>query len=156
MPRVQLAINVSNIDTAVEFYSKLFQTEPAKRRPGYANFAIVEPALKLVLIENTAAAGSLNHLGIEVESTDDVIAATQRFQSEGLDTSIEDGVDCCYAVQDKVWIHGPDSESWETYTVLADADESVDSLRQPPRDQGSVACCGSTPVAVSAANAACC
>lgn len=121
MSRLQLALNVSDIDAAVEFYSRLFATEPAKRKPGYANFAIAEPPLKLVLIENPAASGRLNHLGVEVFSTDEVVAAQQRLAGEGLATEAESGT-CCYAVQDKVWVTGPDAEPWEIYTVLADSD----------------------------------
>ncbi len=122
MSRVQLALNVSDIDEAVEFYSKLFQAEPNKRRPGYANFAIESPPLKLVLIENPDAAGSLNHLGVEVFSTDEVAAASARFAVEGFETANEDGVNCCFAVQDKVWVEGPDERAWEIYTVLADTE----------------------------------
>ncbi len=96
MSRVQLTLNVTNIDTAVEFYSKLFATEPAKRRPGYANFAIVDPPLKLVLIKGHGGAGSLNHLGVEVTSTDEVAAATARLSDEGLATATEDEAACCY------------------------------------------------------------
>src|SRR5712692_9095019 len=121
MSRLQLALNVSDLDAAVDFYSRLFATEPAKRRPGYANFAIAEPPLKLVLFENPGAAGRLNHLGVEVESTDDVGSAQQRLTDEGLGTATEDGVTCCFAVQDKVWLNDPDGEPWEIYTVLADA-----------------------------------
>jgi catechol 2,3-dioxygenase-like lactoylglutathione lyase family enzyme len=120
MSRVQLALNVGNIDEAVDFYSKLFQAEPAKRRPGYANFAIAEPALKLVLFENRAAAGTLNHLGVEVETAAEVVDATRRLAAEGLATEVEDGVTCCHALQDKVWVNGADAR-WEVYTVLADA-----------------------------------
>ncbi|HZI37346.1 MAG TPA: ArsI/CadI family heavy metal resistance metalloenzyme [Acidimicrobiia bacterium] len=122
MSRVQLALNVSDIDAAVVFYSRLFGVAPAKRRPGYANFAIDEPALKLVLIENAAAPGTLNHLGVEVASADEVAAAQARLAGEGLATATEDNVSCCYAVQDKVWVSDPDSAPWEIYTVLADAD----------------------------------
>ena len=122
MSRVQLALNVSDIDDAVEFYSRLFQTEPAKRRPGYANFAVAEPPLKLVLIENPSAAGTMNHLGIEVFSTDEVMAAQARLAGEGLATATEASVSCCFAVQDKVWVDDPDGAPWEVYTVLADAD----------------------------------
>lgn len=122
MSRVQLALNVSDIDEAVEFYSKLFQAEPHKRRAGYANFAIESPPLKLVLIENPEAAGSLNHLGVEVFSADEVAAASARFSDEGFTTANEDGVNCCYAVQDKVWVDGPDKRAWEIYTVLADTE----------------------------------
>lgn len=123
MSRVQLVLNVNEIEGAVEFYSKLFGTEPAKRRPGYANFAIAEPPLKLVLIENEGHGGSLNHLGIEVESTGEVASATARLGSEGLATAEEEGVECCYAVQDKVWVNDPDGVPWEVYTVLADSPE---------------------------------
>lgn len=129
MSRVQLALNVSDVDEAVAFYSKLFGAEPAKRRPGYANFAIAEPPLKLVLIENPAAAGALNHLGVEVESTDEVGAAQARLADEGLITATEDNVTCCYAVQDKVWVDGPDQTPWEIYTVLADAEVMLGATR---------------------------
>jgi catechol 2,3-dioxygenase-like lactoylglutathione lyase family enzyme len=121
MSRVQLALNVDDIDTAVAFYSTLFGAEPAKRRPGYANFALESPALKLVLIENRGQGGTLNHLGVEVASTDDVVAATRRYAEAGLPTAVEDGTTCCYALQDKVWVTGPGGEPWEIYTVLADA-----------------------------------
>jgi catechol 2,3-dioxygenase-like lactoylglutathione lyase family enzyme len=122
MSRVQLALNVSDLDKAVAFYSRLFATEPAKRRSGYANFAVAEPPLKLVLFENAGAPTRLNHLGVEVGSTDDVGATQRRLDSEGLDTATEDGVTCCYAVQDKVWVDDPDGAPWEIYTVLADSD----------------------------------
>ncbi|HET9444591.1 MAG TPA: ArsI/CadI family heavy metal resistance metalloenzyme [Acidimicrobiales bacterium] len=121
MGRVQLALNVSDVDTAVAFYSTLFGAEPAKRRPGYANFALDEPALKLVLIENPGAAGTLNHLGVEMFSTDEVAAAGRRLSAAGLATAEESGT-CCYAVQEKVWVNDPDAAPWEIYTVLADAD----------------------------------
>lgn len=121
MSRVQLALNVNDIDAAIEFYSSLFGTRPAKVREGYANFAIAEPPLKLVLIENPGQGGTLNHLGVEVEDSDLVAAATARLAAEGLETMVEEQTTCCYAVQDKVWVHGPDAEPWEIYTVLADA-----------------------------------
>jgi catechol 2,3-dioxygenase-like lactoylglutathione lyase family enzyme len=121
MSRVQLALNVTNLEEAIGFYSKLFATEPAKVRPGYANFAIAEPPLKLVLIEGETG-GTLNHLGVEVMSTDEVAATGARLRGEGLETAAEDEVSCCYAVQDKVWVDGPDGEPWEVYTVLADAE----------------------------------
>jgi hypothetical protein len=120
MSRVQLALNVSDLDNAIAFYTKLFATEPAKVRPGYANFAIADPPLKLVLFEGAGEPGSLNHLGVEVETTNDVQAAQQRLRDD-LDTSTEEGVTCCFAVQDKVWVEGPDDRAWEIYTVLADA-----------------------------------
>jgi len=122
MSRVQLALNVSDVDAAVEFYSRLFGVGPAKRRPGYANFAIDEPALKLVLIENAEAPATLNHLGVEVGSSGDVVAAQVRLAGDGLETATEEGVSCCYAVQDKVWVSDPDGAPWEIYTVLADSD----------------------------------
>ena len=121
MSRVQLALNVSNLDEAIDFYSKLFGCEPAKVRDGYANFAVAEPPLKLVLIEKPDEAGTLNHLGAEVESTDLVQSAINRLQGQGMDTLVEENTTCCFAVQDKVWIDGPDSEKWEIYTVLSDA-----------------------------------
>jgi catechol 2,3-dioxygenase-like lactoylglutathione lyase family enzyme len=127
--RVQLALNVSDIDEAVAFYSKLFDTVPAKRRAGYANFAIDAPPLKLVLIEGHGEPGSLNHLGVEVPSSDDVGAAHSRLSATGLDTATEDAATCCYAVQDKVWVDAPDGEPWEIYTVLADAEMPAGSLR---------------------------
>ena len=130
MSRVQLALNVTDLDEAVTFYSKLFRTEPAKLRPGYANFAVAEPPLKLILVESGKPGGTLNHLGVEVETTDEVGATQQRLSSEGLDTATEDGVTCCYAVQDKVWVDDPDGAPWEIYTVLADSDvEHDDELR---------------------------
>jgi catechol 2,3-dioxygenase-like lactoylglutathione lyase family enzyme len=124
MSRLQLALNVSDIDEAVTFYSKFFATEPAKRRPGYANFAIADPPLKLVLFEGSGTPGSLNHLGVEVGSTDEVQATQRRLQETDLDTTTQDGVTCCFAVQDKVWVDGPDDRPWEVYTVLADAPSS--------------------------------
>ena len=126
MSRVQLALNVSDLDQAVAFYSKLFDAEPAKRRPGYANFAIADPPLKLVLIESQGVrgegvAGALNHLGVEVGGPDDVAAANGRLADQGLLTVGQSQTTCCFAVQDKVWVHDPDGAPWEVYTVLADA-----------------------------------
>jgi catechol 2,3-dioxygenase-like lactoylglutathione lyase family enzyme len=128
MSRVQLALNVSDLDAAIEFYSKLFAAEPAKRRPGYANFAISDPPLKLVLFEHADArgqgvAGALNHLGVEVTGPDEVVAATARLSGQGLDPEVESETTCCYAVQDKAWVDDPDGTPWEVYTVLADAEE---------------------------------
>ena len=144
MSRVQLALNVSNIDEAVAFYSKLFATEPAKRRPGYANFAVAEPPLKLVLIEGVGEPGSLNHLGVEVEDTDAVGAANARLTGEGLACATEDEVSCCYAVQDKVWVDAPDGEPWEIYTVLADAEMPPGQLRATEPGEDAL-CCASAP-----------
>lgn len=133
MSRVQLALNVSDVAESVAFYSKLFGAEPAKRRPGYANFALTEPPLKLVLIENRQAAGQLNHLGVEVASSTEVGDARCRLSNRGLDIATEEHVSCCYAVQDKVWVDDPDGAPWEIYTVLADAEVPVGtSLRSAP------------------------
>ena len=121
MSRIQLALNVSNLDESIAFYSQLFGVEPAKLRPGYANFAVAEPPLKLVLMENAPEAGTLNHLGVEVVSTAEVTAAENRLQGKGLETTTENQVDCCYAVQDKVWVTDPDNAPWEIYTVLDDS-----------------------------------
>ncbi len=143
MSRVQLALNVSDLDEAVAFYSKLFATQPAKRRPGYANFAIEEPALKLVLIEGHGEPGTLNHLGVEVASSADVASAHGRLAAEGLATATEDEVSCCYAVQDKVWVDAPDGEPWEIYTVLADVEMPAGELRTTsPAD---TMCCSAAP-----------
>ncbi|GAA3634490.1 ArsI/CadI family heavy metal resistance metalloenzyme [Streptomyces iranensis] len=124
MSRLQLALNVPDLDASVAFYSKLFGVEPAKRRPGYANFAITEPPLKLVLIEGEATQETrLDHLGVEVASTDQVTAATDRLKDAGLATFEENDTSCCYALQDKVWVHGPGKEPWEVYVVKGDADQ---------------------------------
>jgi catechol 2,3-dioxygenase-like lactoylglutathione lyase family enzyme len=134
--RLQLALNVSDLDAAIDFYTKYFKTAPAKVRPGYANFAIDAPPLKLVLMEG-GTPGTINHLGVEVFSTEDVSAATEYLSSAGLTTAVEDETTCCYAVQDKVWVDGPDGTSWETYVVLSDAEAE-------PQSAGD-ACCSTTP-----------
>src|SRR4051794_29697982 len=122
MSRVQLALRVADLEGSVAFYARLFGVEPAKRRPGYANFAIAEPPLKLVLIEGEEGeATRMDHLGVEVEDTGRVTATTERLREAGLATSEEKGTACCYAVQDKVWVHGPGAEAWEVYTVTADS-----------------------------------
>ena len=122
MSRVQLALRVADLEGSIAFYSKLFGTEPAKRRPGYANFAIASPPLKLVLIEGTPGDPTvMDHLGVEVQTSEEVTAATARLSGEGLATLEEADTACCYAVQDKVWVHGPGGEPWEVYTVKADA-----------------------------------
>jgi catechol 2,3-dioxygenase-like lactoylglutathione lyase family enzyme len=129
MSRVQLALNVSDLDAAIAFYGRLFATEPAKVRPGYANFAIADPPLKLVLIAGNGTPGSLNHLGVEVETPAEVATAQRRLADEGLLTVTEDEVACCYAVQDKVWVDAPDVPlgAWEFYTVLADDPDLSDA-----------------------------
>ena len=146
MSRVQLAINVSDLDRAVEFYARLFATPPAKLRPGYANFAIADPPLKLVLIEGRDGA-TLNHLGVEVASTAEVADATARLDAEGLATDVRSQETCCYAVQDKVWVSDPDGARWEVYTVLADA---------PEQDAAAAACCSDRASQLPVAASACC
>lgn len=134
MSRIQLALNVADLEASIDFYRAVFGAEPHKRRPGYANFAIADPPLKLVLIEvpadqrGTGAAGALNHLGVEVGSTADVGAATQRLSEAGLATQQEQGTVCCYARQDKVWVHDPAGTPWEVYTVTDDAPVTVPEL----------------------------
>lgn len=120
-PRVQLALNVDDLEASIAFYSALFGTEPAKQRAGYANFAISEPALKLVLMENPGRGGTLNHLGVELPDVNAVEAAQARLASSGLTEQRAESGTCCYAVQQKFWVSGPDSEPWEHYTVLADS-----------------------------------
>ena len=136
MSRVQLALNVTDIDAAVDFYGKLFGAEPAKRRPGYANFAIDQPPLKLVLIE-APEGGTLNHLGVELVDTEEVSVASDRLVTSGLVTKEEMGVECCYALQDKVWVNDPDGAPWEWYTVLADS-----QVKSPATEDSASGCCG--------------
>lgn len=146
MSRVQLALNVDDLDAAIAFYSKLFGTEPAKVKPGYANFAIAEPALKLVLLENPGQGGTLNHLGVEVESSETVHSEIARLTDEGLFTEEEIGATCCFATQDKVWVTGPGGERWEIYTVLADAEtffgNASGNLGIEAVSSGQGGCCG--------------
>lgn len=137
MSRVQLAINVADLEASIAFYSAMFATQPHKLRPGYANFAIENPPLKLVLIEipeadrGNGAAGALNHLGIEVFSDEEVIAAAERFTTAGLATFDERDTTCCYALQDKVWVHDPAGTPWEVYVVKDDNPEAVTTTRLP-------------------------
>jgi catechol 2,3-dioxygenase-like lactoylglutathione lyase family enzyme len=141
MSRVQLALNVDNLDEAIAFYSKLFNAEPAKRKPGYANFAVAEPPLKLVLIENPGQGGTLNHLGVEVATSEKVHDEIARLSAEGLFTDEEIGTTCCFAKQDKVWVSGPAGEKWEVYTVLEDSETFGTSPRQPGSGEDQM-CCG--------------
>jgi catechol 2,3-dioxygenase-like lactoylglutathione lyase family enzyme len=123
MSRIQLALNVDDVEAATAFYTKLFGVEPAKVRPGYANFAVANPPVKLVLLENPGNGGTLNHLGIEMESVDAVDAEQTRLAETGLASVDERGGTCCYAKQDKFWVEGtPNGERWEVYTVLADSE----------------------------------
>ena len=148
--RVQLALNVDDLDEAVAFYSRLFRTEPAKLRPGYANFAIAEPPLKLVLLENPGAGERLNHLGVEMATVDDVDAEQTRLAEAGLASIDERGTTCCYAKQDKFWVQGsPDRTEWEIYTVLADSPTFFAEIA----DLDAAACCAA---ADTTTTAACC
>jgi catechol 2,3-dioxygenase-like lactoylglutathione lyase family enzyme len=148
MSRVQLALNVDNLEESIDFYSRLFGAEPAKVRAGYANFAIAEPPLKLVLMENPGHGGSLNHLGVEVDDVDTVDAIQSRLADDGLASIDERGTTCCYAQQDKFWVEGtPNGERWEVYTVLADSA----TFNAAEAEQG---CCSSS--AQDACEASCC
>ena len=150
MSRVQLALNVSDLEASIAFYSAMFGVAPHKRRPGYANFAVDEPPLKLVLIEvpeadrGTGAAGALNHLGVEVFSGEEVASAAERFTAAGLATFDETDTTCCYALQDKVWVHDPAGAPWEVYVVKdddpADARPATASLTLLQGDSDA-ACC---------------
>jgi catechol 2,3-dioxygenase-like lactoylglutathione lyase family enzyme len=141
MSRIQLALNVDDLDTAVAFYSALFGVAPNKTKPGYANFAVADPPLKLVLMENPGSGGTLNHLGVEVPSTAEVDAEQRRLASAGLASVDERGTTCCYAAQDKFWVQGaPNGERWEVYTVLADSDTF--SLTDVTDVTDAAPCCG--------------
>ncbi len=150
MSRVQLALRVADLERSIEFYSTLFNTAPAKRRPGYANFAVAEPPLKLVLLEGEPGDDTrMDHLGVEVESTEVVEAAAQRLADAGLTTRPEEQTTCCYAVQDKVWVTGPGQEPWEVYTVTADARPDLEGRtgRELSAVGGDGSCCTTGPAA---------
>jgi lactoylglutathione lyase len=158
MTRVQLALNVDDLAAAVRFYSTLFNTAPAKVKDGYANFAMAEPPLKLVLLENPGRGGSINHLGIEVESGQQVRAESARLAGAGLFTAAEVGTTCCFATQDKVWVTGPDDEKWEVYTVLADSEvfgTGPQNVAGKPADSGACAA-GQTSAEAAGHSASCC
>jgi hypothetical protein len=142
MARIQLALNVDDLGEAITFYSKLFNTSPAKVRTGYANFAVAEPPLKFVLIENRGQGGTLNHLGVEVESSDAVHAEIARLAGEGMFTEEELGTTCCFATQDKVWVTGPGGERWEVYTVLADSETFGSGTQVENAVENGSTCCG--------------
>jgi catechol 2,3-dioxygenase-like lactoylglutathione lyase family enzyme len=162
MSRIQLALNVENIDEAVDFYTTLFHTPPAKRRPGYANFAVSDPALKLVLFENPGKSGTLNHLGVERESMDEIVQQAERLEAAGLTLDVEGEVVCCYARQDKHWVTGPDGQRWENYVVLADAGaelegKTLDDIADggdPATSRGG--CCTGQAEASEAESSTCC
>lgn len=156
MSRVQLALRVSDLAGSIKFYSSLFGVEPAKRRPGYANFAIAEPPLKLVLIEGQPDQPTvMDHLGVEVESIDEVRTATDRLAELGLVTQVENDTTCCYALQDKVWVHGPGAEPWEVYTVKADAPEAT-SIHPGGQQAAGECVCGTPTTAEGEELTACC
>ena len=153
MARVQLALNVSDLNEAIAFYTKLFGSAPAKVQPGYANFAVTNPPLKLVLMEDpetrhAGVVGALNHLGVEVAATGEVGDASRRLRAEGLETAEQRATTCCYAVQDKVWVEDPDHVPWEIYTVLADA--PTESSRD-----GDKTCCATEEVPVATPDSCC-
>jgi catechol 2,3-dioxygenase-like lactoylglutathione lyase family enzyme len=145
MSRLQLALNVDDLEESIAFYSRLFAATPAKVKPGYANFAVAEPPLKLVLIENPGHGGSINHLGVEVPDTDTVDAAQRRLAEHGLASIDERGTTCCFAKQDKFWVQGaPNGEQWEVYTVLEDTETFAGSGSGTGTDTGQAGCCGDT------------
>lgn len=141
MSRTQLALNVDDLDEAITFYSKLFDAVPAKVKPGYANFAVADPPLKLVLIENPGHGGTLNHLGLELESSAAVHDEIARLGGQGMVTEEQMGTTCCFATQDKVWVTGPAGERWEVYTVLADAESFGPAVDADQRDGCGCGCC---------------
>jgi catechol 2,3-dioxygenase-like lactoylglutathione lyase family enzyme len=156
MSRVQLALNVDDLEQSITFYTTLFGTGPAKVKPGYANFAVADPALKLVLLENPGQGGSINHLGVEVDSSDKVHSEIARLTDERLFTEEEIGATCCFATQDKVWVTAPDGERWEVYTVLADAETFNGEPAAAPA-AGAAGDAGATPAACcTPASANCC
>lgn len=156
--RVQLALNVDDLNTAVAFYTRLFGTPPAKVRSGYANFAVASPPLKLVLLENPGQGGTINHLGVEVPDTATVHSEIARLSDEGLFTDEEMGTTCCFATQDKVWVTGPAGERWEVYTVLADS-QTFGTSPQTLIDAGQATdgiCCGTASTPEGKPPASCC
>ena len=154
MSRIQLALNVDDLDASIAFYRTLFGTEPAKTKPGYANFAIAEPPLKLVLIENPGHGGSVNHLGVEVADTETVDSEQSRLATAGLASVEERDTTCCYARQDKFWVDGaPSGERWEVYTVLEDSETFAAS---EPGKAGDSTCCGTSTAESEPTASACC
>lgn len=156
MSRVQLAINVEDLNTAITFYSKLFAAEPAKVKPGYANFAIADPPLKLVLLENPGQGGTLNHLGVEVDSSQVVHDEIARLNDADMFTEEQIATTCCFAMQDKVWVTGPGGERWEVYTVLADSETfgtSPEHMDTPTA--GQAVCCTTSQDAAASAPSCC-
>ncbi|MBA3288219.1 MAG: VOC family protein [Acidimicrobiia bacterium] len=141
--RLQLALNVADLDEAVDFYTRMFGVGPAKLRPGYANFAIEQPPLKLVLFEGAGDSGSINHLGVETETAAEVVAADARIGAAGLDTTGVDDTVCCYAEKTETWVHGPDGTRWEWYVKKADADQLVNVVVGADDGGSGTTCCAS-------------
>ena len=139
MSRVQLAINVENLEEAIDFYSRLFDAVPAKVQPGYANFAIADPPLKLVLFENQGKGGSINHLGVEVQTTEEVLTTEERLTRADMATSGIDETQCCYAEKTEVWVDGPDGVRWEWYVKHADSEQFENVVIDP--SQSKRKCC---------------
>ena len=144
--RLQLALNVADLDEAIEFYSKMFGVGPAKKKPGYANFAIEQPPLKLVLFERAGESGSINHLGVETESAADVRDAEARLSDSGLPTTGVDDTVCCFAEKTETWVHGPDGTGWEWYVKHADVEQLENVLVGGGRDAAAGCCCGPDPM----------
>jgi catechol 2,3-dioxygenase-like lactoylglutathione lyase family enzyme len=138
--RLQLALNVSDLDKAVDFYTRMFGVEPAKTKPGYANFAIADPPLKLVLFEGAGEAGTINHLGVETETADEVVAAEARLTDTGLETTGVDDTQCCYATKTETWLSGPDDARWEWYVKTGDSEQFANFVVSPASDERG--CCG--------------
>lgn len=155
--RLQLALNVDDIDRAVDFYSKMFDTEPLKRKPGYANFAIAQPPLKLVLFEGEAESGSINHLGVEVETADEVVAAESRLASAGLSTSGVDETVCCFAEKAETWVSGPDGTRWEWYVKQGDTDQAeYELVNQISEGAEQTVCCAPADIDAATSATSCC
>jgi catechol 2,3-dioxygenase-like lactoylglutathione lyase family enzyme len=142
--RLQLALNVSDLDRAVDFYSRMFGVEPTKTRPGYANFAVDQPPLKLVLFEGQGEPGSINHLGVEVDSASEVVAAEARLSETGLETTGVDDTQCCYAAKTETWLHGPDDARWEWYVKTGDTEQFSNIILDAPGDGASCSTSGGT------------
>ncbi len=149
--RLQLALNVDNLDDAIDFYTKMFATPPAKVKPGYANFAIADPPLKLVLFEGAGPSGSINHLGVETETSGEVLAAESRLAESGLETTGVDETICCYAEKTETWVHAPDGNKWEWYVKKADAEQLQNIVISGANAEGGGCCAPAPAVAVAPA-----
>ena len=141
--RLQLALNVADLNKAIDFYTRMFGVGPAKTKPGYANFAIDQPPLKLVLFEGVGESGSINHLGVETETAAEVVAAEARLSGSGLDTTGVDDTVCCYAEKTETWVHGPDGTRWEWYVKKADTEQLENVVVAHHGGGSGTACCAS-------------